>query len=98
MTVIKDLNSRVSIFEAKMKWTVPILMLLILTITFNKGIVWLSYKANQDLISKNLCVNKLKPRLHCNGKCQLMKKMAEDQQEDSSVPRGMTRILPDESF
>jgi hypothetical protein len=69
-----------------MKWTVPILMLLILITTFTKGFVWLQYQGNKDFISKNLCVNKSRPQLHCKGKCQLMKKMADEEQENSSSP------------
>ena len=69
-----------------MKWTVPILMFLILTMSFSKGIVWLEYQVNKDFISKNLCINKLKPLLHCKGNCQLMKKLADQEEDKSSVP------------
>ena len=34
------------------------------------------YVINYEYISTKLCVNKEKPKLHCNGKCQLMKKLA----------------------
>lgn len=35
-----------------------------------------SYVANYNYIVKELCVNKQKPQLHCNGKCHLMKELA----------------------
>ncbi|AWG23522.1 hypothetical protein FFWV33_00440 [Flavobacterium faecale] len=45
------------------------------------------YIVNYDYISKVLCENKEKPKLHCNGKCHLMKELAkasnEDQQKSS---------------
>ena len=34
------------------------------------------YIINYDYIVKELCENKAKPELHCNGKCQLMKELA----------------------
>ena len=40
------------------------------------------YVINYDYISKVLCINKDKPELSCKGKCQLMKKLEEQQQED----------------
>lgn len=60
---------------------VPILMLLILAQTFSKWLVIAEYNLNKDYISKNLCINKTKPKLHCNGKCFMMKKMAEDEKQ-----------------
>jgi len=40
------------------------------------------YAINYDYISKVLCINKDKPELSCNGKCQLMKRIEKQQQED----------------
>jgi len=36
-------------------------------------IVW--YEANQDYVAAELCENKEKPQLHCNGKCFLKKQL-----------------------
>jgi hypothetical protein len=36
----------------------------------------LEYAVNYDYIAKELCVNKAKPQMHCNGKCHLMKELA----------------------
>ncbi len=36
----------------------------------------LDYVINYDYIVKELCENKAKPELKCNGKCHLMKEMA----------------------
>jgi len=46
----------------------------------------LDYIVNYDYIVNELCVNKAKPQMHCNGKCHLMKelaKAAEQQKQDS---------------
>jgi len=34
------------------------------------------YAVNYDYISKVLCVNKSRPEVRCNGKCQLVKELA----------------------
>ncbi|HEY6954139.1 MAG TPA: hypothetical protein VI385_02795 [Flavisolibacter sp.] len=63
---------------------IPILMMLILAQAFSKWLVVAEYKVNQDFISRNLCINKSRPKLHCNGKCQMMKRLAEEEKQDSS--------------
>lgn len=44
------------------------------------GTMWLyvDYKINLDKYARN-CVNKARPTLHCNGKCQLAKKIKEEE-------------------
>jgi len=43
------------------------------------------YIINYDYISKVLCVNKAKPELKCNGKCQLMKNLAKAAEEEKPI-------------
>jgi hypothetical protein len=33
------------------------------------------YAINKDYIAKNLCENRNKPKMNCNGKCHLMKQL-----------------------
>lgn len=63
---------------------VPILIVLVFTQTFSKWLVVAEYNMNRNFIVKNLCVNKAKPKLHCNGKCQMMKRLAEEEKQNSS--------------
>lgn len=35
----------------------------------------MEYAMNKEYIAKNLCVNRNKPKSHCNGKCHLMKQL-----------------------
>lgn len=52
-----------------------------------KVIVVVSFAVDQDYIAKNLCVNRDKPELHCNGKCILMQKLKlTDPPKKSSQP------------
>jgi hypothetical protein len=47
----------------------------------------LDYMINYDYIVKELCENKEKPEMKCNGKCQLMKGLADaSETENSSLP------------
>jgi hypothetical protein len=45
-----------------------------------------TFYANEDYIAANLCVNKDHPEMHCNGHCQLDKKMQEDQKQNQPNP------------
>ena len=55
-----------------------LLMLAFTVQTFNQGLIVFGFYANQDAIAKKLCMNKAKPKMLCNGKCQLMKKLQEE--------------------
>ena len=43
---------------------------------------FVEYAVNYDYISKVLCINKDKPELNCNGKCQLMMELEQQQDDD----------------
>jgi hypothetical protein len=50
--------------------------------------IYVSFKINQDYIAKNLCENRAKPKMQCNGKCQLMKKLKQtDKEEQKQLPQ-----------
>ena len=55
---------------------VPILMFLVLLQSFGKWIILTEYRLNRDYIARNLCENRLRPQLKCNGRCHLMKQWA----------------------
>jgi 5-methylthioribose kinase len=48
------------------------------------AIPFLEYIINYDYIVKELCENKEKPELKCNGKCHLMKELAKTSEEDKN--------------
>jgi hypothetical protein len=43
-----------------------------------------NYVLNKEYISKNLCVNKAKPKMHCNGKCHLKKQLEKEDKKENS--------------
>ena len=51
-----------------------ILILAIAAQTFNQLTIVIDYYTNRAVYAKN-CENKAKPMLHCNGRCQMMKKL-----------------------
>jgi hypothetical protein len=63
---------------------VPILLLVLLTQTFSKWVVVVEYRLNKNFIAQNLCINKARPKLHCNGKCQMMKRLAAEEEQNTS--------------
>jgi hypothetical protein len=73
-----------------MKYVLTILFITLIALqTFSKMIVVLDYVWNKDYISKNLCVNRDKPKSCCHGKCYLNKKLVqEDQPQSNSGTRG----------
>ncbi len=54
--------------------------------TFDKNLISLNFYANQNYIAHNLCENRTKPQLHCNGKCQLQKKLNQEDSKDKQNP------------
>ena len=49
-----------------------------------KLFVMANYQINKDFISKNLCVNKAKPIMKCNGKCHLKKQLEKEDKKENS--------------
>lgn len=47
-----------------------------------KFVVYTDYILNKEYIATNLCVNKSKPILKCNGKCHLAKQLKKQDQKE----------------
>lgn len=45
----------------------------------------LDYYTNTASFAKN-CINKARPMLHCNGKCQMMKKLQQEEKKEQQYP------------
>lgn len=63
------------------KLLVIILLLAISGQTFSQGWNYLGYLLQKKAYLEK-CENKSRPQLHCNGKCQLMKKIAEQEKKE----------------
>jgi hypothetical protein len=89
-------------FVPMIRYTAAILLLFAFAIqTFKGGFVIFDYYSNTAAFAKN-CINKAKPKLHCNGKCQMMKKMQEEEKKDQQLPErkveNKIEVLSSKSF
>jgi hypothetical protein len=57
------------------------LIFLLVSHTLSQLVIVSNFLLNQDYIAKNLCVNKEKPVLKCNGKCHLAKELKENEEK-----------------
>lgn len=85
-----------------MKKLVTFILLIAFTLqTFGRALVVVDYYTNTAAFAKN-CVNKAKPKLHCNGKCQMMKKLKDEEkkQQDQSGRKAEVKdeVLSSKSF
>jgi hypothetical protein len=53
--------------------------------TFSGGFVMLDYYTNTTAFATN-CVNNGRPTLHCNGKCQMMQKLQQEENTNKQNP------------
>ena len=73
-------------------------MLLIATQAFSKWVMLLDFKWNQDYIAQNLCENKAKPILKCEGNCQLTKMMAAEEKDTAPSNKSTRSALAEVLF
>ena len=67
--------------SANKQWVGLGLLILMLVKAWVIPLVCLDYEVRKDYIAKALCVNRDKPKLNCNGKCYLAKKLAEAEKQ-----------------
>lgn len=64
-----------------------ILLLFAITVqTFHKAIIVIDFYRNQEYIAKNLCENRFRPQLHCDGHCLLAKKLQAAEKKEQHNP------------
>lgn len=79
------------------KLTVFILLLLFTGQTFSQGLYCLDYLVRRTAYEKH-CVNKARPMLKCHGKCQLMKKIQEEEQRQQQQAPELKQAAKAEFF
>jgi hypothetical protein len=70
--------------QKKLKYPVLILAMLLLVSSFSASFVQVAFSVNRNYIIKELCENRSRPQMHCDGKCYLRKNI--QKQEDKSAP------------
>ncbi|MES2848248.1 MAG: hypothetical protein V4685_04295 [Bacteroidota bacterium] len=77
------------------------LLLAFVAQTFSKTFIVAGYYANTAAYAKN-CENKAKPKMNCNGKCQVMKKLKQEESKDKQNPErkadNKDEVLSSKSF
>jgi hypothetical protein len=61
------------------------LIAIMLLQTFSKVVVLVDFQANREYIMEFLCINRDKPELKCEGKCQLTKKLKAQHDTDKQA-------------
>lgn len=64
-----------------------LLLFSLLSTNFANLFVFAGFELNRKYIAAELCINKNKPELHCNGKCFLMKKLKQAQDKEQKQER-----------
>ena len=64
-----------------------LLFLATLLQAFSKVVIYIDFKINENYIAANLCENKARPQLHCNGKCQLSKQLKKDEENGKETKK-----------
>jgi hypothetical protein len=67
------------------QWLTIVLLAAFAVQTFNKAVIVFNYYTNTASFAKN-CENKAKPMLHCNGRCQMLKKLKQEENKDKQNP------------
>jgi hypothetical protein len=73
--------------------TAYLLILSLITVNFSRVFVYAGFELNKKYIADNLCVNRFKPQLHCNGKCYFMKKIKQAQDKENAENRQSQKNL-----
>jgi hypothetical protein len=60
------------------------LILTLFTANCAQLFVYAGFELNQKYIATELCVNRDKPQMHCNGKCYLMRKLKQAEQKEKA--------------
>lgn len=69
------------------QFTAWLLIVMLSTANLSQVFVYAGFQMNQKYISENLCVNRDKPWMHCNGHCYLMKKVKQAMEKEKHNER-----------
>jgi hypothetical protein len=81
--------------------TAILLLLAFSAQTFSQSIIVLDYYTHISSYAQH-CLNKANPMMHCNGKCQMMKKLREEERKQQQEPtrklEGKNDVVSSQSF
>lgn len=59
----------------------------------SRMIVYFNYRLNQDFIAQNLCENREKPQMECNGQCHLKKELDKDDERKQQDNKQQVEVI-----
>ncbi|GAA4088925.1 hypothetical protein [Mucilaginibacter panaciglaebae] len=80
------------------KLTAIILLLALVSVNLSRYFIFAGFELNKKYIAANLCENRDKPWLHCNGHCYFMKKVKAAQDAEKSTTNQSQKNLFQEVF
>jgi len=80
------------------KFIVWLLLCLYVLTPFRIALPYLTYNINYQYISTQLCENKAKPAMQCNGKCHLKKELKKALEQESEKKEISQKTLETESL
>jgi hypothetical protein len=82
-----------------LKRVIAILLIVsLIAVNFSRFFVYAGFELNKKYIIANLCENRNKPWLHCNGKCYFMKKIKQAEQKQANDERQAQKNLFQEAY
>jgi hypothetical protein len=76
------------IFAQMLKKTITIgLLVALISSNFSRFFIYAGFELNQKYIAENLCVNKNRPWMHCNGHCYFMRKIKQAEENEKKQER-----------
>ncbi len=73
-------------------------IVLFLFYDFRIWIPHLEYQINKKYIAENLCENRNKPEMHCNGKCHLKKQIKKAAEREPQTPTNIGSIKSNDTY
>jgi predicted NACHT family NTPase len=70
----------------------------LLAVSFSRFFIFAGFELNKNYIAANLCENRDKPWLHCNGKCYFAKKIKQAQENERNDERQSQKNLFQEAL
>jgi len=74
------------------------LLVAMISSSFSRFFVYAGFELNHKYIAANLCVNKGRPWMHCNGHCYFMRKIKEAQENEKKQDRANQQSHYQEAF
>lgn len=59
-----------------------VILFALIASSFQRYFIYAGFELNHNYIAKNLCINRSRPWMHCNGRCYFMRKLKEAQENE----------------